>query len=57
MGRSAPKSFAQSKINLLRILYETDADHTRDIAARAHGTRMEALITYALEQQDHTSAN
>lgn len=53
----AQKSLAQSKINLFRILYETNAEHARTMAARAHGTRMESLITYALGQQGHTSAN
>jgi hypothetical protein len=44
------KSLATSKINLLKLLQNADPERARALAARTQGTRMEALIAYALDQ-------
>lgn len=50
------KSLARSKIRLLQLLYEADPDRARGLAAQSQGTRMEALVAYALDQADHGSS-
>jgi hypothetical protein len=44
------QSLASSKIALFKLLYEADSRRAHGVVVQSRGTRMEALISHALEQ-------